>query len=123
MSSDVIDERVVQMQFDNRQFEKNTKKTMSTLDKLDKKLQFEGVSDGLEKVKVKFSALEVAVVSAIAHITSKVITLGTQLIKSLSIDNIASGWQKYGEKTISVGTMMAQKLKIAGKEIEGTAQK
>ena len=35
-----VDERVVSMQFDNRQFESNVKTSMSTLEKLKQSLNF-----------------------------------------------------------------------------------
>ena len=38
--SKTVDERVVSMQFDNRQFESNVKTSMSTLDKLKQSLNF-----------------------------------------------------------------------------------
>lgn len=41
--SKVVDSRVVEMRFDNAQFERNVKTTMSTLDKLKEKLKFSGV--------------------------------------------------------------------------------
>ena len=46
-----VDERVVTMQFDNKQFEDNVKTSMSTIDKLKKALNFEKAGEGLEKVK------------------------------------------------------------------------
>ena len=48
--SKVIDQRVVEMQFDNRHFEQNVSKTMSTLKKLKQKLNFKGASPGLEDI-------------------------------------------------------------------------
>ena len=45
-----IDQKVVEMRFDNRDFEKNTRQTMSTLEKLKEKLHFKGASDGLEEI-------------------------------------------------------------------------
>ena len=46
--SKTVDERVVSMQFDNAQFEKNVSTSMSTLDKLKKSLNLEGASKGLD---------------------------------------------------------------------------
>ena len=48
MSKKVVDTNVVEMQFDNRNFEKNVATSMSTLDKLKAKLSFKGVIDGLD---------------------------------------------------------------------------
>lgn len=117
------DKRVVEFEFENSKFESNVKKSMSTLDKLKKSLNFEDVADNLDKVSVKFSTMEIAAITAISNITNRVIDLGVILVKSLSIDNIASGWQKYGEKTMSVATMASQTIKIAGKEISNYESK
>lgn len=123
MANDTVDTRVVRMEFDNKQFEKNVKQTSKSLDNLKDSLDFKGVGDGLDKVRVKISALEVAATTFVVRLTNKLITLGTVMVKSLSVDNIASGWAKFGEKTISVATMMAQKIRIAGEEITDIAEK
>lgn len=123
--SRTIDERVVSMQFDNRQFERNVSTSMSTLDKLKQKLNFTGASKGLEDinntaskmnmsvlsnavdtVRERFSALEIMGVTALANITNSAINTGKQLVKSLSIDQITAGWSKYEQKTSSVQTIM-----------------
>lgn len=121
--SDNTDKRVVQLEFDNSKFERNTRQSMSTLDKLNKKLDFSNVSDGLDKVTVKFSAFEVAAISVINNITNRITNLGIQLVKSLSVDQIYSGWAKYAQKSTSVATLMAQRIKVAGRAIEDTGEK
>lgn len=122
-----IDERVVEMRFDNKQFEANVKESMSTLDKLKAKLDMKGAGKGLEDlekasrrvdlnpivkatetVKLKFDAMQVAAITAMTRMTNAAITAGEKLVKSLSVDNIAAGWQKFSEKTTSVGTLVAQ---------------
>ena len=122
--STIIDERIVQMGFDNKNFESNVKTSMSTLDKLKNTLNFSGTASSLNKnldsvdtsvltkslgkVSDGFSAMEIAAITAISRITNKVIDLGIQMAKSLSTDNIIAGWDKYGEKTTSVATLIAQ---------------
>ena len=118
-----VDKRVVKFEFDNSKFERNVKQSMSTLDKLKERLNFSNVSDNLDKVSVKISAVEIAAISAISNITNRLIDLSIRFVKMLSVDNLASGWAKYGDKTISVATMMAQKIRIAGKEITDVAEK
>ena len=121
-----VDERVVSMQFDNKQFEANVATTMSTLDKLENKLNFKGAGKALdelnasankvdlshmgnavESLEVKFSAMSVAAIAAINRIVNKAFDAGEKLVKSLSIDQITAGWEKYGEKTTAVQTIMA----------------
>lgn len=120
--NDKVDTRVVRMEFDNKQFEKNVKQTSKSLNDLKQNLDFKGVGDSLDKVRVKISALEVAATTFVVNLTNRLITLGVTITKSLSVDNIASGWEKFGNKTISVATMMAQKIRIAGREITDMAE-
>ena len=121
-----VDERVVSMQFDNKQFETNVATTMSTLDKLEAKLNFKGAGKALdeldasaknvdlshmgnavESIEVKFSAMSVAAIAAINRIVNKAFDAGEQLIKNLSIDQITAGWTKYADKTTAVQTILA----------------
>ena len=125
--SKTIDEKVVEMRFDNKQFESNVATSMSTLEKLKKALKFDGASKGLEdinsaakrvdmsglggavdSVKAKFSALDVIAVTALANITNSAINTGKRLAASLSVDQITAGWQKFSDKTTSVATLVAQ---------------
>lgn len=120
-----VDQRVVEMRFDNAQFEKNTRESMKTLDRLQEKLQFKDVDKGFENIekaqrnvnfdemegaldtlKVKFNALDVMAVAALTNITNKIVDTGERLVKSLSVDQVASGWNKYIEKTSNVQTIM-----------------
>ena len=123
MAKETVDTRVVRMEFDNKQFEKNVKQTSKSLETLKQDLDFKGVGDSIEQVKIKISALQVTMATFIANITNKIINLGVTLVKSLSVDNISTGWAKFGEKTTSVATMMAQKIRIAGEEITDLARK
>ena len=112
-----IDENIVRMQFDNRRFEQGVQETILTLDKLKKSLVFDNsIFYGFEKTAVSavnnvsssFSKLEVVAVGALMNIGAKAATTFENIIKSLSVDNIAAGWNKFGEKTTSVGTLISQ---------------
>ena len=119
--SKTIDDRVVQMEFDNSKFESNVKTTMSTLDKLKQALNFKGVQDGAEKsasnistlgsavqtVGARFSSLEVIGITALSNITNKAINAGEQMLKSLTIEPVSSGFQEYELKMDSIRTIMA----------------
>lgn len=124
--SRVIDERVVSMQFDNKHFERNVSTTMGTLDKLKKSLNFEGTAKGLEKVnsaakgmnlsavgnsvdavKVKFSAMEVMAVTALANITNSTVNAGKRIVSSLTIDPVKTGFQEYETQINAVQTILA----------------
>lgn len=123
MNTDNVDTRVVELDFDNRQFEKNAKQSMSTLDKLKKSLSFDNVSDSIDQISVSFSKMEVVAITTIQNITNRAVNLGINLLKSLSVDNISSGWVKFGQKTTSVATMAAQSLKEAGRELDSYSEK
>lgn len=112
-----VEKKVVKVEFDNSKFDKNVKKSSNTLDDFKEKLQFKDVSKSFDAVVKKITALDVITASVINNITNKVVNLGLQLVKSLSIDNISSGWDKFGLKTTSVATIAAQSIKIAGKEL------
>ena len=121
--SDTLDERVVKIEFDNSKFEKNVKQTQKSLEQLDEQLAFKNGSDGIERIEASFSHFQAVAFTIINRITNRVIDLGINLVKSLSVDNISSGWDKFGEKTVSVATMSAQKIKMAGKTLEDYDEK
>ena len=121
-----VDERVVSMQFDNKNFERNVSTTMSTLDKLKEKLNFSGASKGLENVstaaknvnmsglgnavetvRTKFSALEVMGVTALANITNSAVNTGKRIVSALTIDPIKTGFQEYETQINAVQTILA----------------
>lgn len=55
--STTVDNRVVQMTFNNKQFEKGVDQTLKTIDKLNKALKFEDASDGLENIQSSANSL------------------------------------------------------------------
>jgi tape measure domain-containing protein len=124
--STTIDERVVEMRFDNRHFESNVKTTMSTLDKLKEKLHFKGATKGLENVgtaaknvnmsglgnavetvSAKFSALQVMGVTALANITNSAVNAGKRMVSALTIDPVKTGFSEYETKINSIQTILS----------------
>ncbi len=124
--SKTVDERVVEMRFDNKQFESNVQTSLSTLDKLKKSLDMNGATKGLESVdaaakncnlsgfrsavetvQVKFSALETIAVTALANIANSAVNTGKKMLRSLSIEPISQGFQEYELKMGSIQTIMA----------------
>ena len=139
--STTIDQRVVEMRFDNKQFERNVSTTMSSLDKLKQSLNLNGAAKGLEdissaankvdmsglggavdSVKVKFSALQVMAVTALSNITNSAFNAGKRIASALTIDPIKTGFNEYETKmnaiqtimsnTASKGTMMDDVIKV-----------
>lgn len=124
--STTIDQRVVEMQFDNRQFETNVKTSLSTLDRLKQSLNLNGASKGLENVssaakkvdmsglsgavqtvQAKFSTFEVMAVTALANITNTAVNAGKRIVSSLTIDPIKLGFQEYETQINAIQTILA----------------
>lgn len=120
-----VDNRIVNMQFNNAQFEKNISTSLSSIEKLKQGLKFEGVKDSVskinnsvkgvtlsgltnaaEQVKLKFSAMEVAAVTALSNIANSAVNAGKQMIESLTIAPISQGFGEYELKMDSVQTIM-----------------
>ena len=124
--SKTVDERVVSMQFDNKHFEKNVATTISTLDKLKQSLKLDGASKGLENVstaakkfdaspmangvetiRMKFSALEVMAMTVLSNITNSALNAGKRIASALTIEPIKSGFQEYETQINAVQTILA----------------
>ena len=125
--SKTVDSKVVEMRFDNKNFEKNVKQSMTTLDKLKQALKLDGATNGLtaveqransikfhgladtiDKVADKFSGLSMVGTMAMIRISQSVANAGLNMVKSLSVDNIMSGWQKLQQKANSMSTLISQ---------------
>lgn len=124
--STTIDERVVEMRFDNKQFESNVQTSLSTLDRLkkslnlsgaakcfdeidsaSKKVNMNGLANAVESVRLKFSALEVMAVTALANITNSALNAGKRIVSALTIDPIKTGFQEYETQIGAVQTILA----------------
>lgn len=128
--SQTIDHRIVEMKFDNKQFESNAATTMSTLDKLKKSLDFSKIGDsfkninkaadkvdisGLDKaingVQSKFSALEVMAITTLGNITNSFVNSAKRWVSAFTIDPIKSGFQEYETQINAVQTILANTQK------------
>ena len=124
--SKTIDEKVVEMRFDNKQFESNVATSMSTLEKLKrslkldgaakgledingaaKKVDMSGLGNGVESVSAKFSALQVIGVTALANITNSAVNAGKRMVSALTIDPVLSGFKEYETQINAVQTILA----------------
>lgn len=124
--STTIDQRVVSMQFDNKHFERNVQTSLSTIDKLKRSLNFGGASKSLgsldasvkkvnmsplssavDTVRLKFSALEVMAVTALANITNSAVNAGKRLVSAFTIDPIKTGFQEYETQINAIQTILA----------------
>ena len=131
-----VEQRVVEMKFDNQEFERRVSGTLSTLDKLKQKLNLTGAAKGLEgigasakkvdmsglaagveTVTARFSALDVMGVTALANITNAAMNAGKRIIASLTIDPVKTGFSEYETQINAVQTIMAN-VAHKGKTLE-----
>lgn len=128
-----VDTRIVNMVFNNKDFEKGVSQTTDSLHALNESLKlsnssnaFSGITEAakavdlsaigksVEAIEEKFSAFNIIAIRVLQNITDKAMEVGEQFIKSVSIDQVSAGWEKYATKTQSVQTIIA----ATGKSIE-----
>lgn len=121
-----VDERIVSMEFDNKNFENNVKTSMSTLDKLKQALRFKNADSGfksidnaskkinfnpmgsaIDAINVKFSNLQVVATTALANITNSVVNAGRNMVNQFAIQPITSGFQEYETQIGSIQTILS----------------
>lgn len=124
--SRTIDERIVEMRFDNRQFEQNVQTSLSTLDKLKRGLDLDNAAKSLDglgdaakrcdmsvlgksvgTVQAKFSAFQVVAMTTLSNITNSAVNTGKRLVSALIIDPIKTGFQEYETQIGAVQTILA----------------
>ena len=132
-----VDERVVEMRIDNKQFESGAKTTIGTLEKLERALHLKGdskalddmarsvsnfdaspMSKSIDKVADHFNALQIAGQRVIENLTDSIYGFATRTVKGLTIDQVSAGWDKYEKKTESVQAIMAATRDLFDDEAE-----
>lgn len=120
-----IDNRVAQLTLENKQFEAAAAQSLKTVNKLDdafkmadgvkgmkdlgdatKSVNVEGLLNSANKVRVQFVAMEEAARQLIRSVTHDIYQQGKSMVKSLTVDQVTSGWNKYTEKLSAVTTLM-----------------
>ena len=124
--STTIDQKVVEMRFDNRNFEKNVATTMSTLDRFKQKLKFSEsskgleelerasrkltfnpMSKGIEEVTARFKVMDIAAFTAINRITNSVIDFSKKTAKTLlGINSLKDGFDEYSLTMNTIQTLI-----------------
>lgn len=121
-----IENRIVQMQFDNTSFERRLGDTLKSLDHLNQTIANAGSKNGLanleqsvrgfnlgpvvtsiEGVSSKFLAMATIGVTALSTIVTKALEVGGRLLKSLSLQPLIDGFQEYGNQIGSIQTILA----------------
>ena len=136
--SNTVDERVVSMQFDNKNFENNVRTSMQTIDGLNSKLKFDGAEKGFQKIEdassrvslsginkavetvhAKFSTLDVMGMTVISNLTNSAIEASKRLIGSITVAPITSGFNEYEMKMGAIQTIMSS----TGKDLSVVSDK
>lgn len=125
-----IDNKIVEMAFQNSQFEKNVSTSLGTLDKLKRALNFgnvsksfDGITDGARRVNMnpiadgisaisnRFSALGIVGIGVLLNLTNAALEAGKRIVNALIIDPIKTGLNEYETKLNSVQTILANTQK------------
>lgn len=120
-----IDNRVVQMEFDNKKFESNAKESIGTIERLKKSLNFgnsvkglsnleksankfslDGIGRGVDVISNKFTTMGLIGMTTIQNLTNSAINAGKNLVKSLTIDPVKTGLDEYETKMNAITTIM-----------------
>ena len=124
-----IDNRIVNMVFNNKGFEAGVASTLASLKKLNESLKMKDTGKGLDEVGKgirklndsglgslgnaidgvgsKFSAMSVIAASALHNITTKAMNAGIAISKALTIDPIKDGFGEYETKMNAMQTIFA----------------
>lgn len=113
-----VEERVVEMQFDNRQFERGVSQTITSLDKLTEALKFEGVGDSVRSIQNGINKLSFdPITNGVSALESSLTTLGGR-IKLEVFDRLSKYAVDTGEKIFKALTMQGAKAGFAEYETQ-----
>lgn len=126
MSFGNVEERIVEMVFDNKQFEQNAQQSMDTLNRFNtsldnmsgasalssigdaaRRVDFSPLQNGVEMVGQKFTYLEIMAITALQNITNSAVNYGKRIVNALTIEPIASGFNEYEQKMGAIQTILA----------------
>jgi len=121
-----IDERVVQMTFDNKSFERNVSTSLTTLKKLKsglmfdkstkslanlnkttKNVSFDGLARGVETISNRFTNMGIVGVTVIQNLTNSAMRAGKKIVSALTIDPVKAGFEEYEIKMNAIKTILS----------------
>ena len=121
-----VDNRIVQMQFDNQQFEKGVQTSIKSLDalkkglnlnasakslnelgKVGKSFSLEGIAANVEHISQKFSAMGIIGITALQNIANQAIQTGGKMLKALTIEPVMTGFSEYETKVNAIQTILS----------------
>ena len=121
-----VDNRVVEMQFDNKQFESGVHTTLNSLKKLreglrlgnaakgfdeldhaSKKVSFNSLINSADIVTRRLSTLGIIGMATLQNITNSAIATGNRIVSAFTVDPVKSGFQEYETQINAVQTILA----------------
>ena len=121
-----IDQRVVDMRFNNQQFESGVRtstrsldklksalnldgaaKSLNALDKAGKSFSLNGISSGVESISQRFSTMGIVGMTVLQNLTNAAITASVNFAKALIIQPILDGFDEYEVKMNAIQTIMS----------------
>lgn len=130
--SNPVDQRIVEMQFDNKEFEKNIKTTEESLEQFKKSLDLDGAAESFAHVEKAarsfslvnigdqvgvitsgFSSFENYVLGMFERLKRKALDFAKNISDAMTIDAMKAGFQEYetqigAQQTILMGVMDSQ---------------
>lgn len=120
-----IDQRIVEMRFDNKQFEggiqtslksldnlkkglnlDESAKSLSNLDRVGRSFSLASIAEGVDNISKKFTALGIIGMTVLANITNSALNTGRRMISALTIDPIRTGLNEYETKINAIQTIL-----------------
>lgn len=110
-----IDQRIVEMQFNNDQFQKGVSQTLSALDSLTKGLNLDSVGANVEKVASKFNIFGAIGFSAIQRLTNTAIDSGARIYNAV-MDPILAGGERRSQN-FAMAKFQLEGLGVTGENL------
>jgi len=121
-----VDKRVVDMEFNNRQFEQGVRQSTDSLAALKKGLNLDAsaksltnlgnvannfslasISEGVTALSNRFSAFGIMGMTVLANLTNSAVNLGKRMFNAIAIAPIKMGWQEYETQMNAIQTTLA----------------
>lgn len=133
-----VDTKIVEMKFDNRDFEKNAQETLRMLDQLKEKIEFsssvkeikgldravnginfKGMASGIDNISSKFNAMGVVGFTVIQRLTNAAMNIGQTMLRSINqpINQMIEGGKSRAMK-IANAKFQLEGLKVAWDDIK-----
>lgn len=125
-----VDNRVVHLQFDNKQFEAGAKTSLKTLDKLKQSMNFKdaansmksfqsqvnrftlnSISNAVEQLSGRFNSMGIVGMTVIQRLTDAALNMGTAFAKAVTVQPIIDGFNEYETQINAVQTILANTQK------------